>query len=156
MGGRIGAGQRCCQPVNADPLYGQIRGRMVHSVDLSRTFVHLSNSGDLEQVELTPSFWRDSSSRALYDRLVGTFDFNSSEDLHSAMQEMHPEADELIFVVSGAIDVILQEGDSEQVIPVVAGEAAIVPRGVWHRLVMRKPGKLLFVNSRTGMQSRET
>ena len=30
----------------------------------------------------------------------------------------------------------------------------VVPRGVWHRLVMRRPGRLLFINSRSGMQSR--
>jgi mannose-6-phosphate isomerase-like protein (cupin superfamily) len=123
-------------------------------LDLSQTFVHLTNRGDAEPVELTPSFWRESSSRPLYDRLVGAFDFDSSEDLHSSMQEMHPEADELLFVVSGAIDVVLQEAEAERTIPLEAGQAAIVPRGVWHRLVMRQPGKLLFINSRTGMRSR--
>jgi len=128
---------------------------MGQSLDLSRTFVHLGNHGDAEPVELTPSFWRESSSGALYDRLVGTFDFKSSEDLHSATQEMHPEGDELLFVVSGAIEVVLQEGDSEGAIPLAAGQAAIVPRGVWHRLIMREPGKLLFINSRTGMESRD-
>jgi mannose-6-phosphate isomerase-like protein (cupin superfamily) len=123
-------------------------------LDLSQTFVHLTSRGDAEPVELTPSFWRESSSRPLYDRLVGAFDFDSSEDLHSSMQEMHPEADELLFVVSGAIDVVLQEAEAERTIPLEAGQAAIVPRGVWHRLVMRQPGKLLFINSRTGMRSR--
>ena len=128
---------------------------MAHSFDLSRTFVHLANSGHAEPVRITPSFWRESSSSALYDRLVGAFDFNSSQDLHSSMQEMHPEADELLFLVSGAIDVLLEEAHSERTISLVAGQAAIVPRGVWHRLVLRRPGKLLFVNSRTGMQSRD-
>ena len=106
-------------------------------------------------MKITPSFWGKSSSSALYDRLVGTFDFNSSKDLHSSMQELHPEADELLFLVSGAIDVLLEEAHSERTISLEAGQAAIVPRGVWHRLVMRKPGKLLFINSRTGMQSRD-
>lgn len=128
---------------------------MAHSLDLSRTFVHLTNRGDAEPVELTPSFWRESSSSARYDRLVGVFEFNSSEDLHSSMKEMHPEADEILFVVSGAIDVVLQETECERTIPLAGGQAIIVPRGVWHRLVMREPGKLLFINSRTGMQSRD-
>lgn len=128
---------------------------MANALDLSRTFVHLANSGDARPVPLTPSFWRDSPGSALYDRLVGTFDFGSSRDLHSSLQEMHPEADELLFVVSGAIDVLLEEAGSERAIPLAAGQAAIVPRGVWHRLVMRKPGKLLFVNCRTGMETRE-
>ena len=128
---------------------------MEQLLDLSRTFVHLTNHGDAKPVELTPSFWRESSSSQLYDRLVGTFDFRSSDDLHSSMEEMHPGGDELLFLVSGEIEVVIQDGDSERVLPLAAGQAAIVPRGVWHRLVMRQPGKLLFINSRTGMKSRD-
>jgi mannose-6-phosphate isomerase-like protein (cupin superfamily) len=124
-------------------------------IDLSRTFVHLSNQGDAQPIEVTPRFWRESSSKPLYDRVVGAFEFDSAEDLHPSMQEMHPESDELLFVVSGALDVILQEGDQERTVTLAAGQAAIVPRGVWHRLTMRKPGKLLFINSRTGMGSRD-
>ena len=60
----------------------------------------------------------------------------------------------MLFLVSGAIDVALQEGDAERTVALEAGQATIVPRGVWHRLVMRQPGRLLFINSRTGMQSR--
>ena len=127
---------------------------MAEPIDLVRTFVHLTHSGDAEPVELTPSFWRDSCSERLYDRLVGVFPFESAEDLHASSQEVHPEADELLFVMSGAIDVVLEDGEAEQTVPLEAGQAAIVPRGLWHRLVMRQPGKLLFVNSRSGMQSR--
>ena len=127
---------------------------MAHAFDLSTTFVHLSDGGGAEPVEVTPSFWSGDVAGELYDRLVGAFDFSSSEDLHSSMQEMHPEADELLFLISGAIDVVLQESDGERTVPLEAGEAAIVPRGVWHRLVMRRPGRLLFINSRTGMRSR--
>jgi len=122
--------------------------------DLSTTFVHLEDGGDAAPVEVTRSFWGGSIG-ALYDRLVGVFDFDSTEDLHSSMQEMHPEADEVLFVISGAVDVVLQQGDDERTVALEAGQAAIVPRGVWHRLVMRHPGRLLFINSRTGMQSRK-
>ena len=126
---------------------------MPDALDLSSTFVHLSNGGDARPVKITPSFWGDTRRR--YDRLVGSFEFTSSEHLHSSTQEMHPEADEVIFLVSGAIDVVLDEAGAERTVPLEAGRAAIVPRGVWHRLVMRQPGKLLFINSRTGMQSRQ-
>ena len=127
---------------------------MAGTYDLSTTFVHLGRGGAAESVEVTPSFWRESSAAGRYDRLVGVFDFRSSDDLHSSTQEMHPEADEVLFLVSGAIDVVLEEGDEERISALEAGHAAIVPRGVWHRLVMRRPGRLLVINSRTGMQSR--
>ena len=60
----------------------------------------------------------------------------------------------MLYVVSGAIDVVLQDGDAERTIALEAGEAAVVERGVWHRLVMRRLGRLLFINSRAGMQDR--
>jgi mannose-6-phosphate isomerase-like protein (cupin superfamily) len=127
---------------------------MARSFDLATTFVHLRDGGGAEPVKITPSFWSGSGAGRVYDRMVGAFDFQSSRDLHSSMQEMHPLADEVLILVSGAIDVILEEAGVERTIALEAGQAAIVPRGVWHRLVMRRPGRLLFINSRTDMQSR--
>lgn len=126
---------------------------MAQTFDLSTTFIHLCDGGGAESVKVTPAFWRGSAARK-YDRLVGAFDFRSSADLHSSMQEMHPLADEVLFLISGAIDVVLDEADSERTIALECGQAAIVPRGVWHRLVMRHPGTLVFINSRTAMQTR--
>ena len=124
-------------------------------LDLSKTFVHLTNLGDAEPVEITPAFLRESTSgKRHYDRLAGVVEFRSAEDLHTSMEEMHPEADEVLFLVSGAIDVVLEGAGGERIISLQAGQAAIVARGIWHHLVMREPGKLLFINSRTRMQSR--
>ena len=44
---------------------------------------------------------------------------------------MHPEGDELLLLLSGAIDLILQTGDRERVVELRPGAACIVPRGVW-------------------------
>jgi mannose-6-phosphate isomerase-like protein (cupin superfamily) len=121
--------------------------------DLFQTFALVDDGGNVKPVGLTRSFWSNTSAR--YHRVVGAFDFRSNEDLHSTMQEMHPQADELLFVLTGAIDVMIEELGVERSITLRAGQATIVPRGRWHRLVMRKPGKLLFVNSRSGMRSRK-
>ena len=102
---------------------------------------------------MTGSFWSGSDS-AQYDRVVGAFDFRSARHLHASTQEMHPEADEVLLLISGAIDVVLEEADGERTIALEAGHAAIVPRGVWHRLVVRSPGRLLFINNRKGIRSR--
>jgi mannose-6-phosphate isomerase-like protein (cupin superfamily) len=126
---------------------------MAQGFDLSTTFIHLREGGGAEPLKVTRGFWSGSAA-GKYDRIVGTFDFRSSKDLHSSMQEIHPEADEVLFLVSGAIDVILEEAGVERAVTLEAGQAGIVPRGVWHRLVMRQPGRLLFINSRTAMQSR--
>ena len=126
---------------------------MPQSFDLSTTFVHLDDHGGAEPLKITRSFW--SSGRAgKYARLVGAFDFHSDDDLHASMQEVHLQADEVLFLASGAIDLVLDQEGAERTIALEAGQAAIVPRGVWHRLVMRRPGRLVFINSRAGMQSR--
>jgi mannose-6-phosphate isomerase-like protein (cupin superfamily) len=128
---------------------------MTQSFDLATTFVHLDPHGGAAPLQVDRSFF--ASPRAgEYARLVGAFDFQSDADLHSSMQEVHPQADELLLVVSGALDVVLEEDGAERTVPLDAGQAAIVPRGVWHRLVMRRPGRLVFINDRKGMQSRRS
>lgn len=124
----------------------------MQSFDIAKTFIDLRNGGSATPVDVTPSFWRAAQQR---DGLViGAFDFASSRDLHSSTQEMHPEADEVLLLVSGALDVVLEQDDAQRTIALKTGQAAIVPRGVWHHLEMREPGRLLFINSRAGMQSR--
>ena len=127
---------------------------MAQSFDLSSTFVHLRDGGAAEPVKITPSFWRGSSAGTVYDRVVGAFDFASAADLHPSMQEMHPFVDEVLVLAAGAIDVLLEVDGAEKRIALESGQAAIVPRGVWHRLIMRRPGRLLFINNRTDIQSR--
>jgi len=66
--------------------------------------------------------------------------------------EMHPDQDELLFLVEGAIDVFLRRelaSDVEQTIHFEAGEACLVPQGMWHRQVVVSPCKMLFVTPKT-------
>ena len=107
---------------------------------------------DLEP--LTPSFWSGDHEASPGDRVVAVFEFTSSDDLHSAMLEVHPDGDELIVVLAGAIDLISESNSDELVVNLDAGQAAVVRRATWHRLSMRAPGRLLSINIRSGMQTR--
>lgn len=53
-----------------------------------------------------------------------------------------------------ALDVLAEESGGERASALESGQAAIVPRGVWHRLAMRRPGRLLVIDNRKGIQSR--
>jgi mannose-6-phosphate isomerase-like protein (cupin superfamily) len=102
----------------------------------TRIFVHLEDGGAALPVECTPALWRETGSGTRrYDRLVGVLHFEEEADLHPTTWEMHPSADEFLFLVSGAVRLILQEETSERSIELGAGQATIVPRGVWHRLL---------------------
>jgi mannose-6-phosphate isomerase-like protein (cupin superfamily) len=53
--------------------------------------------------------------------------------------EVHPDGDEFLYVVSGAMELILDDGDERAVgvetkVLLRSGDAYVVPRGVWHRL----------------------
>src|SRR5215813_4395216 len=64
--------------------------------------------------------------------------------------ELHPDQDELLYLVEGVTDVLLRDelhdDAPERVITLHSGEACIVPKGVWHRQVVRAPSVLLFLS----------
>ena len=64
--------------------------------------------------------------------------------------EMHPDADEVLFLISGRIDVVLEEDGAENIIEVAPGQALVVPKGVWHRVVLREPSQLLHITPGPG------
>jgi mannose-6-phosphate isomerase-like protein (cupin superfamily) len=64
--------------------------------------------------------------------------------------EVHPDGDELLYVVSGTMELILDDGDERTVgaetrILLRAGDAYVVPRDVWHRLESVEPSFLVHV-----------
>ena len=70
--------------------------------------------------------------------------------------ELHPDGDELLYLVSGRVDVILEDGGDEErvgterVVAVHPGEAIIVPKGVWHRVEVREPSRLVHITPGPG------
>lgn len=59
--------------------------------------------------------------------------------------EMHPDGDELLFLVSGRVSVLLDQENGSRAIELAAGQALIVPRGVWHRVVPHGACQLVHV-----------
>ena len=70
--------------------------------------------------------------------------------------EIHPDGDELLYLVSGAIDVVVETGGTqdsigeEHVTRVEPGQAFIVPRGLWHRVEVREPSRLVHITPGPG------
>jgi mannose-6-phosphate isomerase-like protein (cupin superfamily) len=66
--------------------------------------------------------------------------------------EMHPEQDELLYLLEGAIDVLLRAdlGKSEEErLQFRKGQACLIPKGIWHRQVVIAPCKMLFLTPET-------
>jgi len=68
--------------------------------------------------------------------------------------EKHPAGDELLFMLSGEMSLILEQGHQEVALTLAAGGAFVVPRGTWHRQVMRSPGEYLGATYGKGTEHR--
>jgi len=117
------------------------------------TFVHLHAKGEVNPVPWTPGFWRELTT-ADGERVVGAKHGRGASDFHPSECEMHPCGDELLYLLSGSVDVVFEEPEGDRAVPLRGGEACIVPRGVWHRIVMHAPADLLFVTPPKGTELR--
>ena len=64
--------------------------------------------------------------------------------------EVHPDGDELLYLVSGAIEVVFDDGDAhsigaETTVVLRKGDALVVPRGVWHQVRVIEPAYFVHV-----------
>ena len=57
--------------------------------------------------------------------------------------ERHPGADELLYVLEGAVDITQLATDGPAEVSVAAGSVFVVPRGLWHRQQARPRVTLL-------------
>lgn len=120
--------------------------------DLADTFIHLSDGGSAESIPVDAEFWEKIGSRKeLHEgRLMGAF--RVSED--PSHWEMHPEGDEILYLVSGSMDVILRKQNEERVVALRNSGVCVVPRGTWHRQVVHGPCEFVFITPGKGTQHR--
>jgi len=59
--------------------------------------------------------------------------------------EMHPDGDELLYLISGAVTLTLELAGGHRLVDLGAGDAVVVPKGVWHKITMKEPGRLIHI-----------
>jgi mannose-6-phosphate isomerase-like protein (cupin superfamily) len=60
--------------------------------------------------------------------------------------ERHLDGDEVLYVISGRMRLILEpENEPAAEVALSAGEAVLVPCGVWHRLSVEEPSRFIFM-----------
>jgi mannose-6-phosphate isomerase-like protein (cupin superfamily) len=64
--------------------------------------------------------------------------------------EMHPDGDEILFLVSGSVTVVLEDSEPAREVSLRPGQAIIVPRGVWHRVRLNQPSQVVHVTPGPG------
>ena len=68
--------------------------------------------------------------------------------------EMHPDGDEVLYLVSGRVLVTL-ETKPIQKIEMIPGDGLIVPRGVWHTVDIIEPSQIVYVTPGPNNQFRQ-
>ena len=78
--------------------------------------------------------------------------FEMTSDMNGS--EMHPEGDELHYLVSGRLDLVLEKDDGDRILELTPGTSAAVPKGVWHRFIVREPGRGISMTFGRGTEHR--
>jgi mannose-6-phosphate isomerase-like protein (cupin superfamily) len=120
---------------------------------LDRTFVQLADGAAAVPVAVDSNFWqRIGEETALQEGRLVTFFHLDRGNMH---WEMHPAGDELLFLVSGKTAIVLDDGKTRRKVSMTAGDALIVPRGVWHTFEIAEPGDLLAITRGAGTEIRD-
>jgi mannose-6-phosphate isomerase-like protein (cupin superfamily) len=63
----------------------------------------------------------------------------------SPFWEMHPDTDELFFVLDGALQLEVLTDDGRIINTLCANEVVVVPRGLWHKPSAPKSAKFMYL-----------
>jgi mannose-6-phosphate isomerase-like protein (cupin superfamily) len=58
--------------------------------------------------------------------------------------EMHPDGDEVLYLISGRANVVFLESTEED-IEMQPGDGMVVPRGMWHRVDILEPCQIVYL-----------
>ena len=123
-------------------------------VDLVSRYLHLTD-GVAHPIEVSDTFWEDLASGRgdfrLEDGWLVLCSHNTQDWKH---WEMHPAGDELVYLVSGAIDLIFETQDGERVVELRNRGGVLVRRGTWHTAKVYEPSDVLYITAGAGTQSR--
>lgn len=59
--------------------------------------------------------------------------------------ERHPDGDELLYLISGRLQVMLDDDEENRLVQLQPGDAFVVPQGVWHQVLLQEPSHLLAI-----------
>jgi mannose-6-phosphate isomerase-like protein (cupin superfamily) len=122
--------------------------------DLSRTFILINDGPTAMPVAVGPDFWTFIAQSPVANSPTGRLISLSDQHTDWGHWEMHPASDEILIMLSGSLELTVEEKGSETIVLLENLSAFIVPRGAWHRARVRAPGKLLGITGGAGTQHR--
>lgn len=117
------------------------------------TYLHLTENGAATQLPGGEEFWSMSEAEMEHvgnGWLLSEFEFSADWP----NWEMHPNADEFVYLLSGMAEVHLEQQDGLCKVTLDGSGAIVIPRGVWHTAKVTAPSRMLFVTQGAGTQLR--
>lgn len=120
-------------------------------IEAQKTYVALAADGMATVLQEGPAFWSlPEAEIEAYGKHWLISEFSCESDWPS--WEMHPGADEFVYLLSGRADFLIELDDSVEHIHMNAGEAVLVPKGRWHTAKVFSPSRMLFMTRGEGTQ----
>ena len=122
------------------------------SLNPQQTYVHLAHDGKAQEIP-GDSFWQlPEATMAQLGQGWMISEFAFTEDWPN--WEMHPHGDEFVYLLAGAVDLLLERGGEVVTMTLDGSGAVLVPRGVWHTAKVRAPSRMLHVTRGAGTEQR--
>ncbi len=67
--------------------------------------------------------------------------------------EMHPDGDEVLYLIAGHVNVVFED-DAFDDVDMQPGDGLVVPKGVWHRVDILSPSKIMYATPGPGGEYR--
>lgn len=117
-------------------------------VRLRHNVLHLAERGVVTILPMTADFWSEMPAIFGDGRMLSLIDMERDWP----NWEMHPQGDEVIWLVSGRVHFITEGHGSVDAAP---GDCVVMPKGEWHTADVLEAGKAIFVTEGAGTQHRE-
>lgn len=125
--------------------------------DLARTFVHLgrgSTATPLPDFEWTAAHVDAYRRRFAEDGKEGRLVCVIRQDETWDGWERHPAGEEVVFLISGRVDVVQELEGTDHTVELRPGDAMVNPTNVWHTARVHEPGLALFITPGEGTEHR--
>lgn len=112
--------------------------------DLTENYLSLGKTGEIKQIAGGDEFWSLASDELKTfgkDWLITEFYFDA--DWRS--WEMHPNGEEIVYMLSGSMDLILEKDGERKTFELRSKGLVVVPRGTWHTGKVFAPSNVLVI-----------
>jgi mannose-6-phosphate isomerase-like protein (cupin superfamily) len=112
--------------------------------DFTENYASLNADGDITTYEGGDNFW--SLTGEALDKIGENWlitEFNFEEDWKS--WEMHPNGEEIVYLLTGSMDLILEKDGNQQIIELRGKGSVIIPRHTWHTAKVFSPSNMLVI-----------